>query len=118
MKIAGRQGIKCRQGLGRSVQRALALHRPALVGDGDNGCPGRRAEAGSTNDLPRALARDRRGLVDVDACVRIAVERDIGGATPAGVLNSTSDNRARARIWNIRRCCRTRATRSRIVPSC
>ena len=68
-------------------KRSLAFDGPALVGDGDDGRPRRRAEARSADDLPRALPRDGRGLVDVDAGVGIAVERDVGGASPAGVLN-------------------------------
>ena len=70
--------IERRQGLRGTVEAPLALEGPALVGDGDDRRPGRRPQARAADDLPRPQAGVGRGLVDLDAGVRVAVEGDVG----------------------------------------
>ena len=57
MKIARGEGIKCRQGLGGSVQAPLPLDGSALVDNRDDARPRRRSQAGPANNLPGAPAR-------------------------------------------------------------
>ena len=53
VKVRRRDGVKRRQGLRWTVEAPLALEGPALVDDGDDGRPGRRAQARAADDRPR-----------------------------------------------------------------